>query len=108
MNVPVRTYSLGMLMRLAFAIATLREPEILLLDEVIGAGDAVFFQKAYARLKSKVRQSRILVIASHSEQIIRDLCNKAIWLQNGMLAEFGDVDRVFAAYRRENAKSAAA
>jgi ABC-2 type transport system ATP-binding protein len=108
MNVPVRTYSLGMLMRLAFAIATLREPEILLLDEVIGVGDAVFFQKAYARLKSKVRQSRILVIASHSEQIIRDLCNKAIWLQNGMLAEFGDVDRVFAAYRRENAKSAAA
>lgn len=108
MNVPVRTYSLGMLMRLAFAIATLREPEILLLDEVIGVGDAVFFQKAYARLKSKVRQSRILVIASHSDQIIRDLCNKAIWLQNGMLAEFGDVDRVFAAYHSDNAKSAAA
>lgn len=108
MNVPVRTYSLGMLMRLAFAIATQREPEILLLDEVIGVGDAVFFQKAYTRLKSKVRQSRILIIASHSEQIVRDLCNKAVWLQNGMLAEFGDVDRVFAAYRRENAKSAAA
>lgn len=108
LNVPVRTYSMGMLLRLAFAIATLREPEILLLDEVIGVGDAAFFQKAYARLKSRVRQSRILVIASHGEQIIRDLCNKVLWLQNGALVAYGDVDTVFAAYRREIAKSAAA
>lgn len=108
LNVPVRTYSMGMFMRLAFAIATLREPEILLLDEVIGVGDAAFFEKAYARLKSMARQSRILVIASHGERIIRDLCNKVLWLHNGALVEFGDVDRVFAAYKKEVAKSVAA
>jgi ABC-type polysaccharide/polyol phosphate transport system ATPase subunit len=108
LNVPVRTYSMGMFMRLAFAIATLREPEILLLDEVIGVGDAAFFEKAYTRLKSMARQSRILVIASHGERIIRDLCNKVLWLHNGALVEFGDVDRVFAAYKKEVAKSVAA
>jgi len=108
MNVPVRTYSTGMFLRLAFAIATLREPEILLLDEVIGVGDAAFFEKAYARLIGMVRQSRILVVASHGEKIIRDLCNKAMWLDGGTLKEFGDVDYVFAAYRKELAKGAAA
>ena len=108
LNVPVRTYSMAMFMRLAFAIATLPEPEILLLDEVIGVGDAAFFEKAYTRLKSMARQSRILVIASHGERIIRDLCNKVLWLHNGALVEFGDVDRVFAAYKKEVAKSVAA
>jgi ABC-2 type transport system ATP-binding protein/lipopolysaccharide transport system ATP-binding protein len=107
-NVPVRTYSMGMFLRLAFAIATLREPEILLLDEVIGVGDAAFFDKAYARLMGMVRQSRILVIASHGEKIIRDLCNKVIWLNNGTLMEFGDVDTVFAAYHKDIAKGMAA
>jgi ABC-2 type transport system ATP-binding protein/lipopolysaccharide transport system ATP-binding protein len=107
MNVPVRTYSMGMFLRLAFAIATLREPEILLLDEVIGVGDAGFFDKAYARLTGMVRQSRILVIASHGEKIIRDLCNKVMWLDGGTLRDFGDVDSVFAAYRRQIAKGAA-
>lgn len=108
LNVPVRTYSNGMFLRLAFAIATLRDPEILLLDEVIGVGDAAFFEKAYARLKSMVRQSRILFVASHSERIVRELCNKALWLHNGALVEYGDVDGVFAAYRKEIAKSAVA
>ena len=107
-NVPVRTYSNGMFLRLAFAIATLREPEILLLDEVIGVGDAVFFEKAYARLAGIARQSRIMVVASHAEKTIRDLCNKVMWLHNGRLVEFGDVDSVFSAYNKDNAKSAAA
>jgi ABC-type polysaccharide/polyol phosphate transport system ATPase subunit len=108
LHVPVRTYSMGMFMRLAFAIATLREPEILLLDEVIGVGDAVFFEKAYARLSSMARQSSILVIASHGERIIRDLCNKVLWLHNGALVDYGDVDRVFASYKKAIAKSVAA
>ncbi|HZO23661.1 MAG TPA: ABC transporter ATP-binding protein [Steroidobacteraceae bacterium] len=107
-NVPVRTYSTGMFLRLAFAIATLREPEILLLDEVIGVGDSAFFEKAYARLIGMVRQSRILVVASHGEKIIRDFCNKAMWLDGGTLKEFGDVDYVFAAYHKEIARGAAA
>src|SRR6202023_4316205 len=76
LNIPVRTYSAGMLLRLAFAIATLRQPEILLLDEVIGVGDASFMAKAKARLEKIVSRAQILVVSSHSDAIIRDLCEK--------------------------------
>jgi ABC-type polysaccharide/polyol phosphate transport system ATPase subunit len=104
LNMPVRTYSQGMQMRLAFAIVTVREPEILLLDESIGVGDAQFFDKASARLQSIVDRSRILVVASHSDPMIRRLCNKAIWLHAGRLMEFGDVDRVLHAYSKNEAR----
>lgn len=107
LNMPLRTYSTGMMMRLAFAIATVRDPEILLLDEVIGVGDAVFFKKAFARIRTLVAKSRILVIASHAVPIIRDLCNKAVWLHNGALVEFGDVEPVLKAYQARNAQTAA-
>lgn len=107
LNMPVRTYSTGMLMRLAFAIATVRDPEILLLDEVIGVGDAVFFKKAFDRIKTLVDKSRILVIASHAMPIIRNLCNKAVWLHNGELIEFGDVEQILKAYQASNAQAAA-
>src|SRR4051794_36653581 len=80
LNIPVRTYSAGMLLRLSFAIATLRQPEILLLDEIIGVGDASFMAKAKARLEKIVSRAQILVVSSHSDIIIRDLCEKAIWL----------------------------
>jgi ABC-2 type transport system ATP-binding protein len=96
LNVPVRTYSQGMFLRLAFAIATVRDPEILLLDEVIGVGDAVFFEKAMARLMGLVHRSQILVVASHADNIIRDLCNKVMWLHNGAIREFGDVESCWA------------
>lgn len=99
LNMPVRTYSMGMLLRLAFAVATLRDPEILLLDEVIGVGDATFFQKAYDRLRQLVHRSQILVVASHADMILRQLCNKAIWLRSGEVVEFGPIDRVLEAYR---------
>jgi ABC-type polysaccharide/polyol phosphate transport system ATPase subunit len=99
---PVRTYSNGMMLRLAFAIATVREPEILLIDEVIGAGDTGFFVKAYARLLKLVERSHILVIASHADDTLRHLCNKAAWLNHGNLVEYGDFERVIAAYRNRN------
>jgi ABC-2 type transport system ATP-binding protein len=98
LKMPVRTYSQGMQLRLAFAIATLREPDILLLDEVIGVGDASFYQKAFARLLNMVRRSRILFVASHSQSIIQQLCNKAIWLHNGSLVAYGDVETVLTEY----------
>jgi len=97
---PIRTYSSGMLLRLAFAIATARDPEILLIDEAIGAGDASFHHKAFARLEGLVRQSSILIVATHAEAIIRRLCNKVIWLHHGSLVEYGEVTRVLDAYRR--------
>lgn len=99
LDLPVRTYSTGMMLRLAFAIATVRNPEILLLDEVIGVGDAAFFDKAFNRLRGVVERSKILFVASHADGILKLLCNKAIWLQNGRLVEFGDIDSVIAAYR---------
>jgi ABC-type polysaccharide/polyol phosphate transport system ATPase subunit len=98
LKIPVRTYSAGMLLRLSFAIATLRQPEILLLDEVIGVGDASFMAKAKARLEKIVSRAQILVVSSHSDGIIRDLCDKAIWLDKGSIAAFGTVDEVLAAY----------
>ncbi|HKH19829.1 MAG TPA: ABC transporter ATP-binding protein [Gammaproteobacteria bacterium] len=100
LKMPVRTYSAGMMLRLAFAIATLREPDILLLDEVIGVGDASFYQKAYARLQNMVQRSRILFVASHATPIIRQLCNKAIWLHQGGLVRYGEVSEVLTAYEK--------
>jgi ABC-type polysaccharide/polyol phosphate transport system ATPase subunit len=102
LSLPLRTYSTGMKLRLAFAIATLRQPDILLLDEVIGVGDAGFYQKAYSRLQSLVRRTRILVVASHSNAIIKQLCNKAIWLRNGVLVAYGDVEGVLKDYQNDN------
>jgi ABC-2 type transport system ATP-binding protein/lipopolysaccharide transport system ATP-binding protein len=99
LNVPVRTYSTGMMLRLAFAIATVREPEILLIDEVIGVGDSQFFMKAFNRLQGVIQRTRILFVASHADDLLRRLCDKALWLSHGSLVEFGDIDRVLAAYR---------
>jgi ABC-type polysaccharide/polyol phosphate transport system ATPase subunit len=99
LKIPVRTYSTGMLLRLSFAIATLRQPEILLLDEIIGVGDASFMAKAKARIEKIVSRAQILVVSSHSDVIIRDLCDKVIWLDKGSVAAFGAVDEVLAAYK---------
>ena len=102
LNVPIRTYSTGMMLRLAFAIATVREPEVFLLDEIIGVGDAAFFQKAFDRLKNVISRSRILFVASHADGILRLLCNKALWLDHGTLIKYGDFEDVIASYRAEN------
>jgi ABC-2 type transport system ATP-binding protein len=99
LSVPVRTYSTGMMLRLAFAIATVRAPDIMLIDEVIGVGDKRFFEKAFARLRGVVDRSSILFVASHADEILRMLCNKAIWLQSGTLMAHGDINEVIAAYR---------
>jgi ABC-2 type transport system ATP-binding protein len=99
LKIPVRTYSAGMLLRLSFAIATLRQPEILLLDEIIGVGDARFMAKAKARLAKIVDRAQILVVSSHSDSIIRDFCEKVIWLDKGIVAAYGPVDDVLAAYK---------
>jgi ABC-type polysaccharide/polyol phosphate transport system ATPase subunit len=99
LKIPIRTYSNGMLLRLAFAIATVREPEILLIDEVIGVGDAGFYQKAFTRLLKLVERSRILMVAAHQDDTLRKLCNKAAWLSHGTLVDYGECDRVISAYR---------
>ena len=99
LEVPVRTYSNGMLLRLAFAIATVRDPEIMLIDEVIGVGDQKFFAKAFVRLQGVIQRSQILIVASHADDILRVLCNKALWLDHGKLVKYGNFETVIAAYR---------
>ncbi len=99
---PVRTYSAGMLLRLAFAAVTIIEPDILLLDEGLGAGDARFAKRAQDRANGLMARARILVIASHSEAIVKDLCNKAMLLEQGRLVAYGDVPSVFEAYNKLN------
>jgi ABC-2 type transport system ATP-binding protein/lipopolysaccharide transport system ATP-binding protein len=98
LKLPLRTYSSGMLLRLAFAITTAVVPEILIMDELIGAGDAAFVVKATARLNQMISSSRILVIASHDVETIRRLCNKAALLQTGRLVTVGPVEQVISAY----------
>ncbi|ETF03272.1 sugar ABC transporter ATP-binding protein [Advenella kashmirensis W13003] len=97
---PIRTYSSGMRIRLAFAISTALDPEILLLDEVIGVGDAAFLDKANKRLKEFQQRAKIVFVASHSNQVIRDMCNKAIWLDSGKQMMVGPVEEVISAYEQ--------
>jgi ABC-2 type transport system ATP-binding protein/lipopolysaccharide transport system ATP-binding protein len=97
---PVHTYSSGMVLRLAFAISTSIEPDILLLDEWIGAGDFHFIQKARQRLRALIGQSNILVVASHRLDLIRELCTKAVLLERGVVRLIGPVEDVLANYRR--------
>jgi ABC-2 type transport system ATP-binding protein len=99
LKMPIRTYSNGMMLRLAFAIATVRDPEILLIDEIIGVGDSVFFQKAYSRMQDFVKRSRIMMVAAHQDDMLRQFCNKAMWLSHGSLKEYGEIEIVLAAYR---------
>ncbi|WP_412033296.1 ABC transporter ATP-binding protein (plasmid) [Nitratireductor aquimarinus] len=98
LHLPIRTYSSGMRIRLAFAISTAVEAELLLLDEVIGVGDAAFLEKANARLRSFQDKANIVFIASHSGAVISDMCNKVIWLERGRLEFVGDVAEGLNAY----------
>ena len=91
-DLPIKTYSAGMTTRLVFAVATSLEPDILLMDEWIGAGDANFFQKAVERLNNILAQSRVVVLASHSVALIKSVCNKLLVLDGGKQIYFGDIE----------------
>lgn len=98
LHLPIRAYSSGMRIRLAFAISTAVEAELLLLDEVIGVGDAAFLEKANARLKAFQDKANIVFIASHSGAVISEMCNKVMWLEGGHLKFIGDVAQGLEAY----------
>jgi ABC-2 type transport system ATP-binding protein/lipopolysaccharide transport system ATP-binding protein len=100
LRMPVRTYSSGMQVRLSFAVATAMEPEILLIDEVLGAGDAQFMIKARTRIADLMSRASLLVLASHSTEIVRQFCNKAMLLHSGRIEAFGDVDSTLDAYEK--------
>jgi len=99
LSMPLRTYSTGMRVRLALGVVTSIDPEILLLDEGIGAVDAEFMIKARDRLNKLVRRSGILVFASHSDDVLVDLCDTAIWMDHGQIREHGKLREVLTHYK---------
>jgi ABC-type polysaccharide/polyol phosphate transport system ATPase subunit len=101
MNLPMKTYSAGMGMRLLFTFATSFEPDILLLDEWLGAGDSNFVHKASERMESVVGGARAVVLASHSDHLIQRVCNKVLVLVNGSVQYFGDTQEYYAAKQAE-------
>lgn len=99
LDLPVRTYSTGMMARLSFAIATARMPDVLLLDEGIGAGDAAFQTRAQARLDRFLSGSNVLVLASHSDELLRRYCRSGLVLERGTPVHHGSIDEALKIYR---------
>jgi len=99
LHMPLRTYSAGMTLRLTFGISTCIAPDILLMDEWVVAGDSKFLHKAQLRLADFIHRSSIMFLASHSNELIRMWCTKALWLENGCLRAFGPVDSVMDEYQ---------
>ena len=108
LDLPLRTYSNGMRLRLGFAIATSIQPEVLLVDEVFGAGDREFREKANQRVKTVMAKASLLMLASHADNIIRTICTKVMWLEQGQIREFGPVDAVLDRYNAATSSSKAA
>jgi homopolymeric O-antigen transport system ATP-binding protein len=102
LSLPARTYSTGMLVRLGFAIATAIDPEILLLDEELGAGDARFAVKAAKRVEALIERSSIVVLASQSQELISRICNRTILLDHGRLIADGPTKDVLEIHRQMN------
>lgn len=98
LNMPVKYYSSGMFIRLAFSISTAIEPDILLLDEIIAAGDAAFLDKANKRLKDMINTAKIMVLVTHSMPSAVDMCNKCIWMERGRIMTSGSPKEVVDAY----------
>ena len=98
LDLPLRTYSSGMRLRLAFAVSTAVDADILLLDEVIGVGDTSFMKKAEERMLNLQNRAKIVVLASHSDEVIRKMCNKVLWMDRGRIRAFGAVDLVIKKY----------
>ena len=100
-DMPVRTYSSGMHLRLAFSVSTVIKPEILIMDEWLSVGDENFKNKADTRLAKLVNSTDILVIASHSSELIRKNCNRVIWLENGEIKMDGNPNKICSLYFNE-------
>lgn len=107
LDMPVRYYSAGMMIRLAFAIATASEPEILIVDEVLSVGDLSFQQKAAQRIRSMMAQARLMVIVSHDLDSLKNLCTRIVWLDHGKIRQIGHPAETIAAYQQHYCRAAA-
>jgi ABC-type polysaccharide/polyol phosphate transport system ATPase subunit len=97
-DMPLKYYSSGMYMKLAFAIATEVHPDILLIDEALGVGDAAFLEKAKARLRRLVDRAHAVILVSHNMNSLRELCTRGLWIQHGRLLADGPIDEVIDRY----------
>ena len=98
MDVPVRNFSSGMTARLAFSIATIVDPEILIVDEILSVGDLAFQQKSEEKMLSMIQGGTTVLYVSHSIESIIKLCDRVIWLEHGHVRDYGDSERVCSAY----------
>lgn len=108
-DMPVRTYSSGMRARLGFSVASVVQPEILLLDEILGVGDAAFRQKCQTLMQEMLSQARTIVVATHDPSFVRQSCHRVLWLEKGRVAAFGaptDVLPRYLDFCRTSAKQA--
>ena len=94
MDVPVKNFSSGMVSRLAFAIATIGTPDILIVDEVLSVGDSRFQQKCENRIQNMMENGTTILFVSHSIEQVRKLCNKIVWLEHGKLKMYGDTEEI--------------
>jgi homopolymeric O-antigen transport system ATP-binding protein len=98
---PISSYSTGMLMRLGFSVAMQVEPDVLLIDEVLAVGDAEFQQKSGAALRERIHGGTTVVFVSHSDEQIRQVCNRALWIEHGRSVKQGSVDEVLRDYHAD-------
>lgn len=97
-NTPIRNYSSGMLARLAFSVATMVHPDILIVDEILSVGDAQFQEKSKARMLELMGGGTTVLFVSHSIDQIREMCSRVIWLEHGQMKMMGNADEVCNAY----------
>ena len=97
-DTPVKYYSTGMYLRLAFSIATAVNPDILVLDEMFAGGDANFIKKATDRMSQLINKANIMIMVSHQLELIRNLCNRVIWIEKGMIIADGSPEKIIMSY----------
>lgn len=97
---PIRSYSMGMRSRLGFSIGLQLDTDILLIDEVMGVGDGEFRAKSTARMKEKVKSNNTVVLVSHAMHIIRELCDRVLWIENGTVNSLGKPSEVLSTYQK--------
>ncbi|MSR32851.1 MAG: ABC transporter ATP-binding protein [Gemmataceae bacterium] len=100
LGMPVRYYSAGMMVRLAFSIATAVDPEILLIDEVLGAGDLAFLNKAKKRMRDMMDRAHLMVMVSHDLESVRSMCDRVLWMDHGTIRMEGPANQVIEAYQQ--------
>lgn len=100
LDVPVRNYSSGMVMRLAFSIASMVEPDVLIVDEILAVGDARFQEKSYTRMLELMHRGTTVLLVSHDLGQIRRLCDRVLWLDGGRVRRIGDTQEVCDAYAK--------